>query len=392
MDVGQRYLELVLRLRRLQPELVSDYFGPPELAARVDEEPTATADQLRGQASALCEEVDVAELEPDRRRWLSAHLRAIETVCAWLAGEQLSYRELGERCYGVRPPPVAQERFERAHRKLDDALPGSGDLRNRYQTWMASQTVPADQLQAGLDALATELSARSREKFVLPAGEQASFELVTDELWLAFAGPLGEGQTLIQVNQDRPIASFRLLEIVSHEGYPGHHCEAACKEATLVAGKGRTELLIWAYCLPQAMMSEGIAELALEALLGAEAEEVGASVLRPLGIPYDPTIATVVRQAQELLLPVRANVAIMLDERSISPENAWEYARRWLLEEDEDIDRTMDSLTTRFWKPYESCYPQGLQLCRRFVAGDPSRFDRLLHEQLTPADLLDCGQ
>lgn len=387
MEVGQRYLELVLRLRKLQPELVSDYFGPAELAARVDGEPNATAEQLRAQANALRAEVESGQLEPDRRRWLAAHLRAIETVCSWLAGRQFSYRELTERCHGVKPEPVAEERFERAHRKLDQALPGSGDLGSRYRSWKASQTVAADLLQPGLDALAGELSARSREKFGLPGDEQAWFELVTDEPWLAFAGPVGDRRTLIRINQDRPIASFRLLEIVSHEAYPGHHCEVACKEDALIAGKGWVELLIWAYCLPQALMSEGIAMLALEALLGAEAEQMGASVLRPLGIPYDPTVAAVVRQAQELLLPVRANLAIMLDEESISRESAWDYARRWLLDDDQDIDRTIDSLTQRFWRPYESCYPEGLDLCRRFVDGDPARFRRLLYEQLTPADL-----
>jgi hypothetical protein len=31
---------------------------------------------------------------------------------------------------------------------------------------------------------------------------------------------------------------------------------------------------------------------------------------------------------------------------------------------------------------------EGLPLCRRFVAGDPARFERLLTEQLTPDQLV----
>jgi hypothetical protein len=33
------------------------------------------------------------------------------------------------------------------------------------------------------------------------------------------------------------------------------------------------------------------------------------------------------------------------------------------------------------------CYAESLPRCRRFVAGDPDRFARLLREQLTPRDL-----
>jgi hypothetical protein len=199
---------------------------------------------------------------------------------------------------------------------------------------------------------------------------------------------MGGGRTVIRLNQDHPIASFRLLEIVSHEGYPGHHCEAVCKRAALGVGRGWSELSVWGYCLPQAMMSEGIAELALEALLGSDADEVGAAVLRPLGIPYDAPVAAVVRETWEMLQSVRPNVAMMLDDKALSRREAWEYLRTWRLEENDYIDRSVASVLDGFWKPYESCYTEGLGLCRRFVDGDPLRFQRLLVEPLIPDDLV----
>ena len=39
------------------------------------------------------------------------------------------------------------------------------------------------------------------------------------------------------------------------------------------------------------------------------------------------------------------------------------------------------------WRTYITCYVDGLRLCRRFVAGDPTRFGELLSDQLVPADL-----
>jgi hypothetical protein len=43
------------------------------------------------------------------------------------------------------------------------------------------------------------------------------------------------------------------------------------------------------------------------------------------------------------------------------------------------------------WRAYIYCYIEGLSLCRRFVAGDPVRFERLISEQLTPADLREAA-
>lgn len=382
------YLELVLRLRKLRPDLVPDYFGPDDLGSRVAEEPRLEARELLSQAGALLEHVESAALELGRRRWLSAHLQAIQTVCRWLDGEELSYGELAAGCYGVMPVRVCEERFELAHRMLDDALPGSGDLRSRYRRWVASQTVPPERLNDAVEALAGELSVRARARFCLPDDERVTFELVSGEPWLAFAGPLGAGRTLVRINRDQPIAAFRLLDIVGHEGYPGHHCEAACKAAALSTGRGWSELLAWGYCLPQAMLSEGLAELALEALLGSQVDEVGAAVLCPLGIPYDAPVAAAVRRTSEMLGAVRTNLAMMLDDDTISRRQAWDYLRTWRLEDDEYVNRALASLLNRFWKPYESCYTDGLDLCRRFVDGDPAKFQRLLSEPLIPHDLL----
>jgi hypothetical protein len=54
---------------------------------------------------------------------------------------------------------------------------------------------------------------------------------------------------------------------------------------------------------------------------------------------------------------------------------------------DDDTEQVIAELSDRTWPPYGSCYPEGYELCRRFCAGDPARFRRLLRETLTPADL-----
>jgi hypothetical protein len=143
---------------------------------------------------------------------------------------------------------------------------------------------------------------------------------------------------------------------------------------------------VYVYPSPQALLSEGLACYALQALLEDEAEQLAADCLRPAGIPYDAETAAAVREAETLLLPVRSNVAMMLDGGATSAE-ARKYARAWLLDDAEQIDEAIGHLEARSWRPYESCYPVGLAICRSYATGRPERFRELLSRQLTPADL-----
>jgi hypothetical protein len=102
-DVGTRYLELALRLRRLEPDLVECYTGPAWLADRVESEPPPTAEALQQDVAALRGGLHDAVAEPDRRAWLAAQLDGLKTALGHLGGERVPYRSLVRRCHGVDP-------------------------------------------------------------------------------------------------------------------------------------------------------------------------------------------------------------------------------------------------------------------------------------------------
>lgn len=391
VDVGLRYLELVLRFEQLAPALVESYHGPRELALRVAAEPPRAPARLAGEAQELLDGVADGDLESDRAAWLVGHITALQTACLHLAGERLSYRDLTRRVHGVSPTIANESQFEQAHRLLDEALPGRGDLRGRFQRWLQTQLIPGELLGPGLRALAAELREHTKRRFGLPAGEAVEFDVVSGERFAGNAGYCGGLNTRVKINPDLPIGAYRLLELVSHEAYPGHHTEAVWKDRELIQRRGRVELAVWAYPTPDALIAEGIALNGLDLLLGDDAHQIAADALAPLGIPYDTATSAAVKTADELLLPVRTNIAMMIDEGSLDRTSATSYARRWLLRSDEQIERTVNDLFERresHWAPYESCYPEGLRLCRSFVANDPDRYCRLLREQLLPSDLL----
>jgi hypothetical protein len=316
--------------------------------------------------------------------WLRAQLIGLEAACRWFAGEQIPFAELVRRCHQIDAELVPEDEFAAAHARLDEALPGSGSFHDRYLAWRDSQLVPAELVSPGVEALAAELRARTDALVGLPDGDRVDFVLETNKPWGGFCDYLGDLHTRVSINVDLPISSYRLFELVTHEVYPGHHTEHLCKEPLIK--QGRLELAIALFPTPQSTVAEGIARLAHEALLGDDADRVGAAVLEPLGIAYDAATAAIVRKTQRTLSSVGPNLVRMLAEGDITREEARPYARRWLIGPDELIEKGLNLLDDA-WPIYYFCYPAGYDLAKRFVARDPDRFARLLREPLTPNDL-----
>jgi hypothetical protein len=376
----------VLRFGRLQPELIDSYCGPAALKAQVDAEPPPTYERLAEQAAELDAEVSAEEPDGARRSWLTAQLTGLETACRWFAGEEIHYSEQVRLTHQVEARIAPEEEFAAAHARLEDMLPGTGPLHERFRTWRESQVVAPELIGPGLETLAAALRERTAAIVDLPEGDEVAFELVTDKSWSGFCDYLGNLRTRVSINVDLPIPASQLFELVTHEVYPGHHTEHLCKEP-LIAEQGRHELAVFLFTSPQAVVTEGIAKIAHEALLADDADRVGAEILRGVGIDYDAETAGVVRGVQEALDSVGPNLVQLVAEDRIAPDEVRPYMRRWLIDPDEVVDKALRFYLDDAWPPYGICYPAGTALARRFVGGDPARFRRLLTEQLTPDDL-----
>ena len=252
---------------------------------QVAQEAVVPAEELAAEAASLRAELDFGGAT--RTAWLEAQLLGCETTAHRLAGEPITWSEELERCYGVRPDPVPEEQFAAAHERAAAALPGDGALVERYQAWVESQTVPPEKLLPAAHALSRELRSRTEALVGLPDGEALHFEEVANEPWSAFNYYLGGRRSRVVVNTDRPVDAFFLPLLVAHEAYPGHHTEHAWKEALLVDGGGYVEETIFLVGTPQAVVSEGIAMIALELALGDDTDAVAARVFADVGISYD---------------------------------------------------------------------------------------------------------
>ena len=387
-DLVERYLALGLALGRHVDGLVDAYYGPPELAARAAAEPPRPPPQLRDTARQLRADLDAdSGLEPSRRRWLRAQVNGLRTTAAKLAGDAVGYADEVEACYGVRPERVPEDDFVAAHRALDEVVPGTGPLAERYIAWREAQVAPVDRLEAAVASLADDLRARTRGLFGLPDDEHVDWELVRDQPWAGFNYYLGGLRSRVVINIDLPVLTPTLAHLVAHESYPGHHTEHTRKEVGLVRRRRRLEETIFLVGTPQCLLAEGLADLGLEVVMGRRPEATVAEHLRPLGLPYDAEVVARVSEAGEALGHVRGNAALLLHEDGVDRDVAVEYIERWSLLPRPRAEKAVDFLTDPTWRAYMTCYVEGLPRCRRFVGGDPARFERLISEQLLPDDL-----
>ena len=375
-DLVTQYLSLGLALGRHVDGLVDAYYGPPELARRAAEgaprSPAALADEARALLADL--EAD-RELDGARRHWIAAQVRGLRTTARKLAGEPVGY---------------AEDELAEAHRRIDAVLPGGGPLAERYSAWREASAVPADALRTAVDSLAEDLRARTDEAFGLPEGERIDFDLVTDQPWAGFNYYLGDLRSRVAINVDLPVLGPTLPQLVAHEAYPGHHTEHSRKEVGLVRRRDLLEETIFLVGTPQCLLAEGLADLGLEVVVPGGAvvrAGVAAEHLKPLGVPFDPEVVATVGEAADGLGRARGNVALLLHEEGADEDEAVAYAERWLLLSRPRAQKLVSFLTDPTWRAYMTCYVEGLPLCRRFVDGDPARFERLITEQLTPDQL-----
>ena len=388
-DPVLRYLELGLRLGRHVDGFVDAYYGPADIAARVDAEPVVTPAALAADAARLLADLDAGDALDDahRRHWLRAQVVGLHTSAEKFAGADIAYVDEVERCYGVRPERTDEDLFAAAHRRLDEVLPGSGSVAERMLAWRDTNVVPRDRIEGVVADLADDLEERTDRRFGLPEGNEVEWILETDKPWSGFNYYLGDLRSRVAINIDLPVPSPSIGHLVAHEAFPGHHTEHCRKEVGLVRQRRHLEETIFLVGTPQCVVAEGLADLGLEIVVPDDRWGWLAGHLADHGIDLDPEAAAAVATASEMLGRVRANVALLLNEDGADVDTATDYLEHWTLVSRTRAEKQLSFLTDPTWRAYIHCYVDGLPLCRSWVNGDADRFASLVSDQHTPADL-----
>ncbi|HZQ63808.1 MAG TPA: hypothetical protein VFA66_01105 [Gaiellaceae bacterium] len=379
-SAAERFVLLGLRLGRLEDGLVDSYCGPEDLARQVETELLSDPAALAADADAL-----LGDLEDG---WLRDQVQGLRTYAGVLAGEELSYSDEVERCYGVRPERVSTDVYAEAHERLAALVPGAGSLAERYAEWRRSLAVPRDRIAPVLRDVTEVLRERTRALVELPEGEDLEIGPVEDEPWWAFNHYRGGLRSRVEVNVDLPASAGDLVEIAAHEAYPGHHTERAVKEQRLIREAGMLEESIQLVPTPASLIAEGIAEVGPAVVMDDDLVGRLEAALRRHGLTEDLKRARAVREARRPLRRVLLDAALLLHEDGGSPEDARAYLERWALTSPEEAAHGVRFLFDPNSRAYAITYSAGDELCRAWVDGDSHRFARLLGEPIRVRDLL----
>jgi len=384
------YQLLGLRLDRLVPGLVDSFTGDQALRRQVDNEHRPHPAALAAQAGLLRRELVGTDLPEARRRFLDAHLVALECTGRKLAGVRIGFVDEVEAYFQVAVRPGDVDVYRQAHAQLAELLPGDGSLAYRLAEFRAEDEIPARRLNGCVHALSSALRDKVRDRFELPADEVVEYQVVGDKPWSGFNYYLGGYRSRVAINADLGHRMTNLPHLVAHESYPGHHTEHCRKEMGLVGRRGHAEQSIFLINTPQCLMAEGMADLGLHAVIGEGWGLWTEEIMADLGLRMDGELAERVERAASGLLAVRQDAALLLHDRGCHEDDVVDYLRRWLLVPERRARQMLRFIADPLWRAYTTTYVEGVRLVKAWLdvrAPGESLGDRyltLLDEPLVP--------
>jgi hypothetical protein len=395
------YVSLSFRIDKVirkftESRFVDYYYGPPEWKSEVAVEAETAPSDLVRQAMMLADALPAQNFEAHREIYLAKQILALETVGRKLNGEKFTLQEEARRCFDIQSAWTPETQFEEALALFEEALPGEGNIPERLQGWRRHYELPPEKshLIVGFMRRAMdEVRRRVQDILQLPEGEDVELDTVSDKVFEGENWYLGNYRSRVELNTDLPTNLLWLMDLVCHEGYPGHHTEFILKEQHLYREHGYLEQAISPIIGPQSVISEGIATSAFDMIFTLdEAEQWLSEYIYPeAGI--EPAAVNVdrvkLRQAFEQLAGVDCNAAFMLNEGRPDSE-VIQYLKKYEMLNDEEAQKGLEFLQDPFREAYIFTYSHGRNLMRPWLEGADRLdvFRRFLTEQLYPSELV----
>ena len=142
--ITARYLRLGLAFDRLEEGFVDAFTGDPALRREVENAPAPDPRDLAHQAASLRDELPGAGLGDIRTEFVDSALRALECSARKFAGDDIGFVEEVHNYFDVDITMGDPDTYRSAHAELDELLPGTGDLAERYACLLYTSPSPRD--------------------------------------------------------------------------------------------------------------------------------------------------------------------------------------------------------------------------------------------------------
>ena len=370
-----QYVRLGLRIGQYDKDFVDAYYGPDSLKPINPALTVFPKDSFLTEISRLSNELSSLHANANdtlatRAKWIGAQLKAFERRVKLFGGDSASFEVECKELYGVTPPVFDSVHFKKITLTLNDILPGKGPVNARLQKLANRFVVPPAKLDTVIYAAIAESRKRTQQYFKLPDGENFNLEFVTDKPWGGYNWYQGNYKSLIQINTDLDILIDRVIEVGSHESYPGHHVYNMMLEKNLYNDKGLVEISLFPLFSPQAFISEGSANYGVAlAFPGEEKVQFAREVLLPLAGVDTSGIALYFKALEltEQLNYVVNEVARGLLNHTMNDAHALYWLKNFYLMDDEKAKKRLSFIRQN--RSYVINYNYGKDLVKAYVEG-----------------------
>ncbi len=393
VTIAENFVDLALSLDLHFPGYIDAYFGPAEWKNSVQARGITSLDKLTENAQRLAQEISIsADLSSQRKDFLSRQVKAMHTILRRLQGERISLVDEVESVFDITPVFQDEAAFEAAHQTLDELLPPGGTIQERMIQRKKELEIPKDQLPKIVPEIIEFLRKKTHERYCLP--EQEAFELafVENQPWGANLCYLGNYHSRIEFNTDLPFYISGITNILAHEGYPGHHTELCNKEAKLYQEKGYTEFCLVLTNDPSSVVSEGIANIAIEALI-PEDERIAwlEGLYARAGFGHLNVLHQMkISEAYRKLDQVTCNAEFLLNEQGADKNEVCAYIQKFGLRDARSAEKQFEFISNPTYRTYIFTYEYGEKAIRELFEKKGNReywFTRLLTEPVTPSQI-----
>jgi hypothetical protein len=271
---GVDFLLLALRIGKHINGYVDFYIGPENLKQLVENESKISPNKLIKDSNALLKKLETQRFDKQRENYIEKLLLAMKTSTEILNGAKYSFKDKFLKLYDVSLKSFDESEVNGLKEEYNMAYVGSGSLEARMEKLREQRKVPESDVFVLFKKALKIVKDRTNELFpnLLPVNEHINIELIGNynnehkAKWSYYNWYQGNYTSRIEVNQKYNMYWSSLLSAAAHEGYPGHHSEFAVKEYYLFHKNEQFEHSILLLNSPTLIISEGIANTALNVL------------------------------------------------------------------------------------------------------------------------------
>lgn len=401
--LATQYVRLGLSIGQYDKDFVDAYYGPDSLKPAAITDSIFPKDSFLRAVNNLTNKLQVFDNNSNdtlvkRSAWIRSQLKAFERRIKLVGGDTASFDEECKDLYGITAPVYDSAHFKNIILKLDSLLPGKGTVNDRMQQLANRFIVPKEKLDTVLKTAIAECRKRTLQHYSLPEEENFSLEFVNNKPWSGYNWYKGNYRSVIQINTDLKIFIDRVIDVGSHESYPGHHVYNMMLEKNLYRDKGWVEISFYPLYSPQSLIAEGSANYGISLVLPAEEKaNLAKNVLLPLA-GLDTTGIGLYLKALELkeqLNYVRNEVGRGVLNHTITEAEAMYWLQNFSLANEETAKKSISFIRAN--RSYIINYNYGKDLVKEYietkagVAGGSNKkweiFGWLLSNEVTPGEL-----